>query len=342
MTKEVREKVWSQKVIDYIIKDDPNGLDYVVAAIKRLEENVNSTILVVDDSSVFRKMFSNLLTIHQFKVITARNGQKALEIIEKHKDIQLIITDYNMPVMDGFTLCQEVRKNWKKEDLAIIGVSASEDKTLAARFIKNGANDFLFKDSFIWEEFYCRVGQTIDNVKLFKKTKDAATIDFLTGLYNRRYFFDTGTKLFSDFKKASSENVGIACAMIDIDHFKKVNDTYGHDVGDIVIKKIALTARNIMINADQSIVARLGGEEFCILFTNKDLLEYCSVFNYLKKAIENTKIKFNDDKDYLKVTISIGVCIEKSERLEDMVNKADELLYQAKNQGRNQVVIGKV
>lgn len=330
ITETVRNKVWAKRVADYIVKTDPNSLGNVITTIKRLIQNNRTKVLVVEDSSFFRKMFSDLLYIHKFRVLTAINGENALEVLKSHPAIKLMIVDYNMPVMDGCTLCQRVRETHKKEELAIIGTSASIDNNMAARFIKSGANDFIVKESFFIEEFYCRVNQSIENVELFKATREAAIRDFLTGLYNRRYLLETGSRLFAELKGR------LACAMVDIDFFKKVNDTFGHDVGDLVIQQVASIIEKNMEKTD--IVARFGGEEFCVLLPGTPPTDLGQRFSALRKTIESTPILFNHGKQSLNITVSMGICTQACDSLYQLVNSADELLYKAKHQGRNRVV----
>jgi len=112
MSNSVREQVWSKKVADYILKDDPNSLDYIVKAIKRLDTNQDTLILIVDDSKFFRTQIAELLYVQQYRVITAKSGPEALKIILKHPEIKLVITDYNMPEMDGCQLCRNIRTDF--------------------------------------------------------------------------------------------------------------------------------------------------------------------------------------------------------------------------------------
>lgn len=333
LNEEVREKVWSKKVADYILKNDPNSFEYIISTLKRLTLNSRSKVMVVEDSALFRKLFSDLLYVHQFQVLTAENGEKALELLQKHPEIKLIIVDYHMPVMDGHTLCRKVREQYKKEELAIIGISASNDHNMAARFLKSGANDFLMKESFLIEEFYCRINQCIDNVNLVQEIREFAARDFLTGLYNRRYFFENGAE---QFKRSLDEKVPLTCAMIDIDFFKKVNDTYGHDIGDLVIQQISAIIKELM--PESAIVSRFGGEEFCVLAFDMDKKTAWESFTTLCRTIEQSQVYCGKKKN-LRVTVSIGICTEYCENLSKMVGMADQRLYTAKNQGRNMVIM---
>ncbi len=334
MSNSVREQVWSKKVADYILKDDPNSLDYIVKAIKRLDTNQDTLILIVDDSKFFRTQIAELLYVQQYRVITAKSGPEALKIILKHPEIKLVITDYNMPEMDGCQLCRNIRTDFPQEDLAVIGCSSEEDKGIGARFIKSGANDFIVKQSFLVEEFYCRVQHCVESIDLYKKIKEASIKDFLTGLYNRRYFFDNGETLFASSRR---EQISLVCAMVDIDFFKKVNDTYGHDIGDLVIQQVATLMQDRM--RATNIVSRFGGEEFCILAVNMSLAETEKIFNDLRQCIEKTPVWFDNHTKQLNVTVSIGICTEKTENLEQMTKVADTFLYTAKESGRNCVRI---
>ncbi len=333
ITEDVRDLVWSKKVADYILKDDPNSLDYIVTAMKRVDNNENSLILIVDDSNHYRTVLSELLYVQKYRVITAKDAKTALNILERYQGIKLVITEYNLPDMDGWIFCQKIREIHKHDDLAIIGIASQVGKEIGARFIKSGANDFLLKESFMVEEFYCRVTQCVENIDLLKATKDIAVRDHLTGLYNRRYFFNAGRMLFSSSKR---NQITLVCAMIDIDFFKNVNDSYGHDVGDIVIEKVAKLLPEKLRATD--IIARIGGEEFCVLAVNMSVDGAIMKFEELRKRIEKLKIHFDEDRQSLQVTVSIGVCTEEHDDLEKLMKAADNLLYKAKEGGRNQVV----
>ena len=128
---------------------------------------------MIDDSKVFRSYICQLLKVHQYNVIEACDGKEALERIDEHPDIKMVITDCSMPNMDGFELTKVIRSKYARDELAVIGISAHDDKILKAQFIKSGANDFITKP-FVTEEFYCRVGQnieTLENIIRFKQAE---------------------------------------------------------------------------------------------------------------------------------------------------------------------------
>lgn len=330
---EVRNLVWSKKVADYILKEDPNSLEYIVSAMQQLERNDENLILVVDDSSIYRSMLSDLLYIRKYRVINANSGEEGLTILDNYPEIKLVITDYNMPGIDGASFCQKIREKRKSDQLAIIGVSSEDDPSLGARFLKSGADDFIVKGGFLVEEFYSRVQRCLKQIDLFHQIRENAIRDFLTGLYNRRYFFETGTELVS---RCELNNELLYCVLIDIDNFKSVNDTYGHDVGDIVIKMVAQAMKDFA--REEEIVARIGGEEFCILgpiTSVDDGLEQCEK---LREHIALVPIPADEGgEETLSVTISTGVCFALGGNLDYLTKRSDECLYRAKKNGKNRV-----
>ncbi len=327
LSDEIRERIWSKKVIDYVFKESGYNLDYVIHLINRIYRNRLTKILVVDDSQIFRKRISDLLAVHQFKVFQAGDGIQALKILKENPDMKMVITDYNMPNMDGLGLIKEIRSRYSKEDLSVIGMSG--DNLLSAKFIKSSANDFLSKD-FFTEEFYCRITQNIETIEHIREIREASNRDYLTNINNRRYFYDVGQKLFENSKR---ENLTVSVAMIDIDYFKKINDKYGHDSGDQVLKKVANIIQTRFRASD--IVARIGGEEFCVFACNMDINSTAEIFEQLRLKIEQSEII--SGKDTLKVTVSIGICVRPMNTLDDMIKYADQMLYKAKEGGRNRV-----
>jgi diguanylate cyclase (GGDEF)-like protein len=327
---DVRERVLSKDVVDYVLKESTQDVDYLVRAVRRIHRNQSIKILVVDDSSVTRMLLKTLLSIQKFIVLEADSGEKGLEVLKQHPDIKMVITDYNMPKMDGFEFVSNIRKKYTSDKLAIIGISAHGSGILSAKFLKKGANDFVNKP-FAKEEFYCRVNQNLEMLEYISVIQDASNKDYLTNLYNRRYFFDLGRKIFENAKRG---NMNITIGMIDIDHFKKINDTYGHDAGDAALKAVGETICDSIRRSD--LLARFGGEEFCLLVTNLKKEKTFDFFDDLRKKLESNVFKVGDKE--ISLTVSIGVKSNISDSLEETINMADELLYKAKQAGRNTVI----
>ncbi|MDI7863618.1 response regulator [Rhizobiaceae bacterium n13] len=173
----VRDQLLSKEIVDYIIKDNIYAVDLLAESVCRFLTNHRHHVLIVDDSGTARALLSSRLKRYNFRVSTAENGAKALEILKANRDIGLMITDYNMPDIDGFELTRRIRAaHIGSHELRIIGVSSSTDRLLSARFLKAGGNDFMLRP-FIDEEFYCRVNQNLDTlvqIKSAQRTRAAA------------------------------------------------------------------------------------------------------------------------------------------------------------------------
>ncbi|MBU0631960.1 diguanylate cyclase [bacterium] len=328
--KELRKTILQKEVIDYIKKDGVENIDYIIATIMRLFKNQNHKVLIVDDSMVFRNQMQKMVKNLFFNVYSVAHGEEALGMLQTHPDIKIVLTDYNMPVMDGLSLTKEIRKTHSKNELSIIALSSNQDDEITALFLKNGANDYIYKP-FSKEEFSCRLNNTIEALENIDMITHNATRDFLTGVYNRRYFYQHATEYF-DTAKENAQSFGIA--IIDIDDFKKINDKFGHEAADKVIVHLSrVLTTNVDIN---DIVAKFGNEEFCVLFKDTSTHEIMEKLQSIRHKVENSYVKENDTE--ISFTLSIGVCTSSEDTLQEMVNTADMLLYNAKNSGTNQIL----
>ncbi|PSU30555.1 response regulator [Photobacterium lutimaris] len=323
MDEMTREKVLAKTVIDYIPKDSPTCIASIIPILQRLERNHDHTALVVDDSITARKYIRSLLERQYLTVLEATNGEHALEMINKNKSISLVITDYSMPERDGVSLIKELRKRFRPGQLAIIGLSASEEPALTAKFLKAGANDFL-KKPFNQEEFYCRLHSTLNILDSERNLYLLANRDYLTQAWNRRYFFN---------HKLVKKNTAPRClALLDVDNFKQLNDNYGHHIGDMVLIELANTLKAYFPDA---LVARFGGEEFCILYGNSPEV-FVQRLNRLLKDIAESELTILGNT--IKYTISLGVTHAESD-IHNLIRRADNCLYQAKEEGRNCLIM---
>jgi len=328
---ELKDSVMKKDVVDFIIKDDPSSIKFALNAIQRTLKNYDTTILVVDDSATYRQMLKESLSRIHLNVLEATDGLKALEIIKNNKNISLVITDYEMPNMNGTELTYTLRTEYKKDELAIIAMSSLTKEEVVNKFLRFGANDFINKP-FTHSEVVTRINANLELIDLFTTLKDLANKDFLTGMFNRRYFFDSGIPIF---KKNKRKMYPLAVAMIDIDKFKKINDTYGHNVGDDAIKEIKVILDKNLRESD--LVARFGGEEFCILLEEINLHNVKKLFEKIRALFEVNVIK--TDGFEISYTVSTGICFGVGDSLDTMIQISDEALYEAKTTGRNRVVI---
>jgi diguanylate cyclase (GGDEF)-like protein len=287
-------------------------------------------VLVVESDPAHRAHLKNILLTQRLEVIEAGSAARALQLIEQQSDISVVVTAYEMPEMDGVNLCMKLRANFSSSKLAIIGITNSANDFSGVRFFKAGADDIIHKP-FLVEEFVSRINARLDYLDSLRIIQEQANRDYLTKLYNRRYLYEMGNILFSNAKRSS---IQLMVAMIDIDFFKRINDTYGHDVGDMAIVAVAQAIARSFRTSD--IVARMGGEEFCVVAVNNNAP--VETMNRLRLNIEALAIPLNETES-IHLTVSIGISMTLADTLDVMINKSDEALYKAKQNGRNQVIL---
>ena len=326
-SEEKRDELLERGLVDYIIKDSKTSFNYVVSLLRRLYLNQFISVLVVEDSFtgmqfVTRQLRRWLLTVHE-----AADGAEALAILNKHPEIRMILADYHMPVMNGMELVKALREKKDKEELAIIGISAINEKSLSARFIKYGANDFLTKP-FAPEELQCRINHNLETLELLAKLRETTYRDYLTQLFNRRYLFEKAEK---QFRVAKSAGYPITMGVMDIDHFKRINDAHGHHAGDTVLRTIsALFSEHF----PDCITFRLGGEEFGLIMLNIPFEVALTRIEQFQQDLKDTPMDLGHP---VYITASFGVTDELTDQLDEMLQAADRLLYQAKQQGRDRI-----
>ncbi|WP_282607333.1 diguanylate cyclase [Pelagibius sp. Alg239-R121] len=252
----------------------------------------------------------------------------------------LVMLDYLMPEMDGTEFLQHFRKIEGLIDIPVVVITAAEQKEALYSALEAGANDFLRKpvDDL---ELIARANnmlqlraRQLELAEANERLLVLATTDSLTGLANRRHFLD---KLREEIARCQRYGRPFSVAMVDADHFKSVNDTYGHEVGDRVLKRLS----NLMSGEvrDVDCVGRLGGEEFAILLPETEVTGAKIFCERLLTAIRETEV--DTDEDVLRFTVSMGlteVC-KGEEKTDVILNRADEALYEAKEGGRDRVVI---
>lgn len=324
----LRASLNKKRVVDYIPKGSVNAYEYTVGLAGRVQKNYHTSMLIVDDSLSARALYKHMSELLRFRVFTANDGKEALEVLKQHPEISLMLTDYAMPEMDGYELTAKARSKYSKDKLAIIGISAVSDEEVSSNFLKCGANDYLSKP-FSYQEFLCRIHQNMDMLDLIQANRDAAQRDFLTGLYNRRYFFEAANQIYAHAKKKKYE---LVAAMIDLDFFKRINDKYGHDCGDLVIKHFAsLLEKQFGVD----LIARVGGEEFAVLLDEVKPNDARKLFEELRMAVKNSVVESVAAR--ISYTISVGLSDQLGETIDDLIKGADIALYKAKNNNRDQV-----
>lgn len=330
MDQEMHDRISAKSVSDYIVKQNPGSIETVQRSVRRILRNLESKVLLVDDSPSSRAYLKTLMETQRLTTLEAGNGEEALKIVDQHRDIALVVTDYEMPGMDGVHLTATLRARHNSSKMAVVGLTGSDEHFLGVKFLKAGADDIVRKP-FLVEEFIGRINNCLDHLDNIRIIEDQAHRDYLTHLYNRRYLFNAGNIFFENAQKGQ---IRLAAIMLDIDFFKRINDTYGHECGD---KAIVSVAQTLAVHFPHThLVARMGGEEFCVLAVDPPPL--VAALENLRLAIAALQIPVHG-KDAVRLTISIGACASLGTSLEDMIERADQALYQAKNSGRNRVVI---
>ena len=332
MDDKTRETFMDKDIVDYVYKGNMSDVNYIFHMIDRLKNNKQYKVMVVEDVMQTRNDVKKILQNLQFQVFTAAHGEEAMNYFADNPDIKLVVSDYGMPVKDGLAVLKELREQKDKNELGVIMMTSANENVSGAVFLKNGANDFIAKP-FLKEELICRVNNTIENMENINKIANFANKDFLTGLFNRRYFYDD----MQGYLASLEENpMPYAVAVIDVDGLKNINDKYGQDSGDKILK---LLAKKLIDDTKSSdIAARFGGGEFCVLLKNVSQEDAVKFFVGLRAAIAANPVNIKNES--VKISVSIGVTFGKSDyNVDEILELADEALYKAKQNGRNRVEI---
>ena len=281
---------------------------------------LNAKLLLVEDDTMSREIMQEILQEYFLEIIVAKDGKEGLEMF-RNNQVDIIFTDISMPQMNGIEMIKEIRK--LDEDIPVVMVSAYNESEYLINSIKLSVCDYLLKpiNASALEELIAKCEKKL----ALKDTKQLAYYDQLTGIYNRHKITEIVKKI--DFIR---DQYGIL--FIDLDNFKHVNDTYGHSVGDAVLKKLASTIEQSIRKDDY--FGRWGGEEFLIIMKEAKLQDLQKRAEALVSIIE---------KEYFDVVghtiISVGVAqATDHETFEDVLKKADEALYKAKNSGKNRAI----
>ena len=300
-------------------------------------------VLIAEDDPVSRKLLEKVLVRAGYEVVSVENGRKALERFDE-KFFPILLTDWVMPEMDGLQLCRAIRERDSDGYVFIILLTAHDSKDAIVTALEAGADEYLTKP-FNHAELIARLNTARRILELEKSLKKAneeirilSITDPLTGCYNRCYLSE---HLPMEIKRARRYGHPLSLAMCDIDHFKQVNDRYGHRAGDCVLKAfVQRIQKSIRENVDW--LARYGGEEFLIVFPETGTKNAYCVAERLRRTIARNPIRIQETE--IRITASFGVAgfdsaaADEKTSAETLIAKADSCLYQAKRKGRNMVI----
>ncbi|MEW5849184.1 MAG: diguanylate cyclase [Myxococcota bacterium] len=288
-------------------------------------------ILVVDDSAMTRRGLAELLTgAMGARVEEASEGASALRITLA-EELDCVLCDMNMPVMDGMGFLRAARMRKSRSELPVLLVTAQSSRTDRVRALQAGASDFVVKP-YEPDELIARVGNYVELARMYRQLTYLANTDALSGLCNRRAFLERIEECSCRMKRTQRS---FSVLMLDIDHFKRVNDTHGHPVGDAVIAALGATLRGSVRGYD--VVGRLGGEEMAVLLPDTALRDAVEVAERIRATVAASSMGGLPEGA---VTVSIGVAEARADTAEPaaaLLKLADDELYRAKHSGRNRV-----
>jgi two-component system, cell cycle response regulator len=298
------------------------------------------SILVIDDSDSMRSQI--VRTLREAALFDqcheARDGIEGFKILIQNR-VDLVFCDLIMPKMDGFKFMALVKSNQDLKDIPVIMLTGRGDREFKIRGLETGASDYLTKpfddgELIARTRVHLKIKALQDELKRSNELlRELSITDPLTHLYNRRFLMDT---LEKEFDRIRRKGGSLSLVVLDIDHFKQVNDTYGHQKGDIVLAAVAETTRAELRGYD--IAVRYGGEEFMVVLPETPLAEGIAMAERLRSSVG--QMVFPPPMETLTVTVSLGVSTYPSDpvdSVDQLIRTADEALYRAKSAGRNRV-----
>jgi diguanylate cyclase (GGDEF)-like protein len=294
-------------------------------------------ILIADDDRTSRMILERALAGWGYEVVTAADGDEALRLMQAEDAPSLAVLDWMMPGLDGVEVCRRVRAVHRAGPPYLILLTAREGKGDLASGLEAGADDYVSKP-FDAQELRARIQVGCRFISLYESLLQAqqamehlALTDALTGVSNRGAIM---ARLADEVTRAAREHLPLSVAILDIDHFKQVNDAHGHLAGDAVLRELVVRAGSVLRQYD--VLGRYGGEEFLIVAPHIDLARASEVFERVREAVAGQPFAVGEG--LLWSTVSIGgATMVGDEPVDELIARADKALYRAKGQGRNRV-----
>jgi len=289
-------------------------------------------VVLADSSRTVQKAVSRILRARGHDVVAFSDGREALEQVRCDENVDALITSTEPMGLSGFELCWETRLiSSGRRPIYVIMMSSNREQHILCEALDSGADDFIDKPPAS-EELYARM-RAAERVSLLERNLDRlASIDSLTGVLNRRAFFDEARAITA----RARAGMPLAAVMMDVDHFKRINDSFGHHSGDKALCAVAQAATTSM--PEVAVLGRLGGEEFALLLPGCSVFDAATLADQLRHHIASLRV--GTDKGMIELTCSLGVSEWKADDdIDLLLKRADIALYQAKTGGRNRVVV---
>jgi diguanylate cyclase (GGDEF)-like protein len=296
-----------------------------------MDGEMKNSLLIVDDEKTNLQILAHILE-SEYTIYTAANGASAIEKAKKYLP-DLILLDIIMPDMDGYQTLAKIKKCEEIYKIPVVFITSLNNAENEEKGLALEAADYITKP-FSANVVKLRVRNQIQIINQFRTIEQLGMVDQLTNIPNRRSF---DSRLDMEWSHAIREQTPISILMMDLDKFKDLNDTYGHQQGDIILQTVAKIFSN-SLRRSVDFTARWGGEEFVVLLPNTNLTGALDIAEKIRKDVENTSVTYAEH--ILKITISIGVYSlipSQDSSLNDFISNADKALYAAKQAGRNKV-----
>lgn len=325
-----RKDFMDKEIIDYIYKESDICIPRILDAITRLFKNEKTKVILAMAKAPVRAAIKTNLTNELFTVLAAAHGEEALSYLSENPDTKLILCDANMPVINGEGLLDEVRSKYSKSQLGVLIVGNKDDE-LEARLFSKGVSDYLIAP-VEKEALNCRINNCIDHMYSLALLEDYSVhVDLLTGLKDEEGFYANAAEYFSYLKAKEEFAVGV----IDIDRLEDINEDYGYENGDKVIKAAARGVKNEIKGAD--IAARMDDNRIVVILRNVSNKEAVQIFSRIRVGIKQSPVVVSLDELYFTVSIGITFASVDKTDINELLNGAEKALIMAKDNGRDRV-----
>ncbi len=329
--KATKDKFMDKDILDYIFKESDTCIDQIIDSIVKLERYAKTKVILALSKLPERNEIKKILTQRKFNVLAAAHGEEAMSYLNDNNDVKLIIADANMPVISGSELLSEVRTRFGDHDLGVI-ILGDKDDALESSLLINGANEYLIKP-LNKESFNCRLDRCLNYMANMQFLSIYNNLDPISGVKNSNALLNCVEDYLNEISGKEEE---FAFAFLDIDNLRNLNEEYGHEVGDKIVKICADEVSNEVKGRD--IVGRYSPEKICIVLKNVSQERAIKILSRIRVNIKKAGILVNLDEVFF--TASIGVVFAKSgDQFETLINKASEALSQAKANGKDRVEV---